>query len=1071
VRRWIAQALLLIACLVGSMFIATTGHAASFDPQLRWRTLETAHFRIHFHQGLAQVADELSRSAESIYATLSVELRWGLRLKTDVVLIDPTDRANGYATAVPYNAITIFVTGPTEDSTLSLYEDWTDAIFTHELTHVLHLESAHGIVRAAQAVVGRIASTNSVSPWWMVEGLATFQETRHTAGGRGRNPYVDMVHRTAVVEGTWPRLGSLDGLQARLPSGNLRYLFGQDFMQWVADHHGEDVWSKWVQTYGGHIPYLLPAVSVFGESLPSMAGRWRRDRIAEHSATIQAVAARGLLEGERVSAPGSSCSAAAVSPNGARVVWSCSSIRTGSSLWLADGDGEHAIKIKQDFGARSFTWRADSAAFVYAGLHVVNRFNTTSDIYLFDVAKKTTKPLTNGARARDPDFSPGGERLIVVTNRAQNNQLEVLTVDQRRTPLTTFDDHTQIGTPRHDPTGRLLVASMWIDGQRDLWLLDARTGERLRRLTADVANDREPTWGPDGKTVYFSSDRTGIPNIFAIDLHHERVYQVTNVRTGAQRPAIHPSEPWLFYDQYAQDGWEVHRLALDRQRWRDAGRLVSPWGAPSLEALWSRPIPAAAPPIPTSPASGPAPSRKGASAASFVGPAADQDSGGTDNFQITRAKDFFGKEEDYPFVVPPKRTSPGPSLLPRYLYPGIALTPRLPVTPDTPATRFFQSLPAPINIPGLQVSGATGASDPLDRFRWSGFVTWRSDASFVGGGGSITVNRWLPVFNLAISTQAVPRLYEIAPETPSAPDTTDAPDATNALGLYFERRVTGAFTTTWPFSPRSSLFAAYDLSDRKALGALDPAAIEETVPLRGRVGRLSLGYRFAWSQPTATAISPEDAQTLSVVAGVTAPWLGSVSVATDGRRSPLTQIQLSAEARTYTVLPRLPNHVFAFRAAAGAAIDLQGSAYLGNWQLGGNLGDGAFYVRPPEYRMLRGYPYGAARGDNYWLTSAEYRAPIVRIDRGLGALPLFVRVLHAAVFVDAGHAFDQVDGITEVFAPALVGVGAELRLSFVAWWSSALDVRLGYATGVTRPDLAIGPASPGSLWLQWGGAF
>ncbi|MFM2161779.1 MAG: hypothetical protein RLZZ383_1291, partial [Pseudomonadota bacterium] len=533
VRRWIARALGIVAGFVATMAYTPSSHAASFDPQLRWRTLETAHFRIHFHQGLAPVADALSRSAEEIYAELAVEIRWDLRLKTDVVLIDPTDRANGYATAVPYNAITIFVTGPTEDSTLSLYEDWTDAIFTHELTHVLHLESAHGIVRAAQAVVGRIASTNSVSPWWMVEGLATFQETRHTAGGRGRNPYVDMIHRTAVLEDAWPRLGSLDGLQARLPAGNLRYLFGQDFMQWVADHHGEDAWSRWVQWYGGHIPYLLPAVPVFGESMPSMAGRWRRDRVAEHSATLQAIAAHGLVEGERVSPEGSSCSAPAVAPNGERVVWSCSSIRTGSSLWLADGDGTGAKKIKQDFGARSFTWRADSQAFVYAGLHVVNRFNTTSDIYLFDIEKKTSKPLTNGARARDPDFSPGGERLVVVTNRAQNNQLEVLTVDQRRTALTRFDDHTQIGTPRHDPTGTLLVASMWIDGQRDLWLLDARTGERLRRLTADVANDREPTWGPDGRTIFFSSDRTGIPNLFAIDLTAERVFQVTNVRTGA----------------------------------------------------------------------------------------------------------------------------------------------------------------------------------------------------------------------------------------------------------------------------------------------------------------------------------------------------------------------------------------------------------------------------------------------------------------------------------------------------------------------------------------------------------
>ncbi|MCA9567139.1 MAG: hypothetical protein KC656_04825, partial [Myxococcales bacterium] len=245
-----------------AVLVAFVASAASFDPQMTWRTIRTEHFDITFHQGLEHVADEFAREVEPVYATMSAEVRWEPRARTQVVLVDRTDDANGYASVVPYNAIVIFVTAPQENSSLSFYEDWSSAILTHELTHVLHMDANHGIVRAARAVVGRVATTNDVSPLWMIEGFATFQETRHTTGGRGRTPYVDMVKRASVLEDAFPPLGDLDGLQPKPPSGNLRYLFGQDFMQFVADTTGEDVWTKWVHTYGSWVPFWLPTKRV-----------------------------------------------------------------------------------------------------------------------------------------------------------------------------------------------------------------------------------------------------------------------------------------------------------------------------------------------------------------------------------------------------------------------------------------------------------------------------------------------------------------------------------------------------------------------------------------------------------------------------------------------------------------------------------------------------------------------------------------------------------------------------------------------------------------------------------------
>ena len=109
----------------------------------------------------------------------------------------------------------------------------------------------------------------------MIEGLATLQETRHTTGGRGRSNMADMIKRMAVLEDEFPPLGNMDGFQADPPSGNLRYLFGQDFQQYIADRVGEKVWTKWLHAYGGGIPYWLPSKRVFGERLVPLYKDWR----------------------------------------------------------------------------------------------------------------------------------------------------------------------------------------------------------------------------------------------------------------------------------------------------------------------------------------------------------------------------------------------------------------------------------------------------------------------------------------------------------------------------------------------------------------------------------------------------------------------------------------------------------------------------------------------------------------------------------------------------------------------------------------------------------------------------
>ena len=47
----------------------------------------------------------------------------------------------------------------------------------------------------------------------------------------------------------------------------------------------------------------------------------------------------------------------------------------------------------------------------------------------------------------------------------------------------------------------------------DIWMLDTRRGV-YSRLTSDAADDVMPVWSPDGGRIVFSSNRTGVHDLY-----------------------------------------------------------------------------------------------------------------------------------------------------------------------------------------------------------------------------------------------------------------------------------------------------------------------------------------------------------------------------------------------------------------------------------------------------------------------------------------------------------------------------------------------------------------------------
>ncbi len=94
--------------------------------------------------------------------------------------------------------------------------------------------------------------------------------------------------------------------------------------------------------------------------------------------------------------------------------------------------------------------------------------------------------------------------------------------------------------------------------------------ERSSRSPTIARSISKPVWSPDGKTLYFVSDRTGIPNIYAYELATGKLAQVSNVLTGAYMPAISNDGKRLVYVGYHSRGFDLFELPIDPERFLPA---------------------------------------------------------------------------------------------------------------------------------------------------------------------------------------------------------------------------------------------------------------------------------------------------------------------------------------------------------------------------------------------------------------------------------------------------------------------------------------------------------------------
>lgn len=930
-----------IAAALAVLFAADSVLAAfGHDASRHWRTAETEHFAVHFHDGEEALALEAGRIAEAVHDRLTLLLGWRPLARTEIVLTDGFDLANGSAQPIPRNQMTIIVAPPDESPRFD-HDGWLELLITHEYTHILHLDQARDTPGFFRSIFGRfpLLFPNAFEPPWIIEGLATYFETdsgRKT--GRGQNAFFKMLMRLEVSRGVKP-LRQVNQPLVTWPGGTTRYLYGVYFFQFLSERYGSTALEGWLDFFSRQlIPYRIDSAAqaatkknIHGLWLEFQA--WLPDRFDPEIASIRGA---GLVEGVPA-VPEIYTRAPEVSESGDLYYIQNSPDRQEALMRRSAGDAPPE-KLFDVFGGR-FELHPEAGILV-TQIERTRNTNLYYDIYRADENGQDLVRLTYGGRYPFAAWSPDGQRIAAIHHRLGRHALHLLDRDGN------LLEEIWIGGPGDilsgldwSPNGESIISSVFHKDRffnLEQFFISER---RWVRLTADSEIEEGARFGPTGRDIYFSAEHGGVYNLRRLDLETGAVTTLTNVLGGAFEAKPDQTGGTLVYTAYRPEGFQIYRIPMDD--------LLDgpPSGPSSFPETFSEPSP---------PGIDPADARP------------------------------------YNALLKIAPTSWFPQVL---------------VSPDRTEIGFVTAGRDPL---GWHTYTLAPAYD--FRNQWGlGGIDYFYDRHAVAFRGSLT--REVDLFL----------------------DENDEPQRFRS-DLGFRAELIAPFLRM-----RRQTALQIGTSHRLLKDEWIADGIADGGRFTSRLVGLAIGYHSARRYPD--SVSPADGRRFSLV-------LEDYDLIDNDFSGDMYRL----DWQEWIGLPG--RHVIALGFNGGWGIGRPQGFRLGGLRGNETLSVVEFLGGPPPSPFdrrrfsLRGYPEGLddLSGRRFILYSAEWRFPIVLIERGFIVPPVGLHQLHGAIFYESGDAWNSGSGPNRLHPAA----GIELRTEIVLGYWIPLSARLGYAHGFAR---------------------
>jgi WD40 repeat protein len=298
-----------------------------------------------------------------------------------------------------------------------------------------------------------------------------------------------------------------------------------------------------------------------GKTGQQVYDEWKNHLTADYRRRVETIIPN-KVEGTRIADIGFGNQNPVFSPDGKKIAYVSNKEAdyfSLSSLYVYDVESKEEKKIIG--GVRSaLAWSADSKKIYYSKLTDDQNIGfRISDLFVFNLDEEEETHLTKGRRASNPSLSPDGKFLcFAVTNDGTTNVGISDTTGSNVRIITKFKNGEQVYLPKWSPNGENIVFGYSFREEQDIATVNVGSGE-VEMLIAGIPDDRNPSYSADGKYLYFSSDRTGIFNIYKMEVASKTIEQVTNVLGGAFTPSISDSGK-VTYSLYTSKGFKINYL-------------------------------------------------------------------------------------------------------------------------------------------------------------------------------------------------------------------------------------------------------------------------------------------------------------------------------------------------------------------------------------------------------------------------------------------------------------------------------------------------------------------------------
>jgi Tol biopolymer transport system component len=480
-----------------------------------WYYIQTEHFDIYFSEYGANLAEYAAQAAEDALSSIEKSFNHKINNRISVLIYNSTN--DFQETNVTDEYLSEGIEGFTEIfknrvviQFMGSYPEFRHLIH-HELTHAVMNDYYYG--GSLQNII-----TNNISlnlPQWFNEGMAEYQAL-------GWDINTDMFIRDAVINNNLPDLQRLNGYVA--------YRGGESVFHYIASMYGNEKIGELVNKIKTTNNLEEGFRASLGLSLKEFSERWKK-----------------YLK---------------------KVYWPDIALRKDPDEFAKrltnsdEGDGFYNT-------SPSISPQGDRIAFIS------NR-NYYFDVFIISaVDGKVIKRLVKGNRS--PDFeqlnvvTPGlswspDETKIALTAKSDGNDIiyliDVDSEDKEILPVR-LDG---IKSLSWSPDGRYLTFIGHTAKQSDICIYDIKA-RKLINLTDDVFTDNDPSWSPDSKKIFFSSDRgnylteSSIPDkfkiynytdthsdIYSIDINTKAVQRITNMPNSNQfAPVAGPEDKQILF--------------------------------------------------------------------------------------------------------------------------------------------------------------------------------------------------------------------------------------------------------------------------------------------------------------------------------------------------------------------------------------------------------------------------------------------------------------------------------------------------------------------------------------------